>query len=64
MWEGLNVGGPGGREETLRTCQLEKGVTATGDLGAGAHVRCLGKQQFNVGDTRADIAIIQIWRNH
>lgn len=50
MWEGLNVGGSGGREETPRTCQLEKGITATGDLEAGAHVRCLGKQQFNVGD--------------
>lgn len=53
MWEGLNVGGSGGREETPRTRQLEKGVTATGDLEAGAHVRCLGKQQFNVGDNES-----------
>lgn len=54
LWEGVKGGRSGGREETLRTHQLESGFTAAGDPGAGAYVRHLEKQQFNVGDRKAD----------
>lgn len=54
LWEGVKGGRSGGREEILRTHQLENGFTAAGDLGAGAHVRHLEKQQFSVGDRSAD----------
>lgn len=54
MWEGVKGGRFGGREKILRTRQLENSFTAAGDLGAGAHVRHLEKQQFSVGDRRAD----------
>lgn len=54
LWEGVKGGRSEGREEILRTHQLENGFTAAGDLGAGAHVRHLEKQQFSVGDRSAD----------
>ena len=51
---GLKVGGLEGERRPWEHVSWRMVFTAAGNLGAGAHVRHLEKQQFSVGDRSAD----------